>query len=221
MAKRYRKWDEIIIESGIKFDRSMLRLKSNAARREYYSRKNQKELKYAVHWGQRKLLLSELEFLVFFWDPDKVQNPIIVYAGAAGGEHIPILPKLVPQIKKLHLYDPSPFHIKESEKIKIYHKKFTNEDALKWSNRDDIFFISDIRTADYKVLTPNENEKKILKDMKMQKEWVSIMNPVEALLKFRLPYPDFGEKIVPYFYGHVFLQPWAPPTSTETRLVPI
>src|SRR5579872_1380700 len=111
----------------------------------YHRRKD--EVKKAVHWGQRKLLLSEIEFLTLFWDPFKVPKPVIVYAGAASGGHIPLLSMMFPAAE-LHLYDPSPFVISETPKIKIYRQLFLDDDARKWANRKDVFLISDIRSAD-------------------------------------------------------------------------
>ncbi len=39
------------------------------------------------HWGQLKLLLSEIEFLTPYYEC----NYLVVYAGAAPGVHVPIL----------------------------------------------------------------------------------------------------------------------------------
>lgn len=220
---RYTKKEEIVVESGIGFTEGMLHLPFDAPRREYYSRKGEGEIKTMVHWGQRKLLISELEFLIFFWDPQKVPNPVLVYAGAACGDHIPLLPKLFPSIASLHLYDPAPFNIKATDKIHLYKQMFTVKEAQEWAGRTDVFFISDIRTGDYTIMSSEENELSILSDMELQRKCVEIMNPVQAHLKFRLPYSDFDHNYlkVEYMDGYLLLQPWAPYTSTETRLVPV
>ena len=219
---RYAKDQDIVIDDDIEFTEDMLQLSPDAPRREYYSRKKEGEIKKMVHWGQRKLLISEIEFLVYFWDPKTVPNPIIVYAGAACGDHIPILSMLFPQIKELHLYDPAPFSISATNTIHIYQRLFTEDDARNWSNRDDVLFISDIRTGDYTKMTSDDNERAIIRDMELQRVWVEIIQPVQAHLKFRLPYSDFDKDYMKlqYFDGHVLLQPWAPHTSTETRLIP-
>jgi len=220
---RYSKKEEIVIESGIGLTQDMLLLSPNAPRREYYSRKKEGEIKTMVHWGQRKLLMSELEFLIFFWNPQEVPHPTIVYAGAACGDHIPLLLTFFPSIDSLHLYDPAPFNIQATDKIHIYNQLFTFKEAKEWAGRTDVFFISDIRTGDYTIMSSDENELSILADMEFQKQCVEIMNPVQSHLKFRLPYSDFDAKYLQleYLDGYVFLQPWAPYTSTETRLIPI
>jgi hypothetical protein len=93
-------------------------------------------------------------------------KPIVVYAGAAPGNHIPILSDLFPEIE-FHLYDPAPFKINPSNKIKIYNQYFLDKDALDWKNKDNVYFISDIRTSDYHVKTEEENEDAILGDIKI------------------------------------------------------
>jgi Poly A polymerase regulatory subunit. len=208
-----------------------------------------KEKRRGLHWGHRKLFLEELAFLTYFWDPKTVPNPVVIYAGAAPGDHIPLMSALFPEMT-FHCYDPREFSIKSTDKINLYQQYFTIDDAHFWSGRDNIFFISDIRSADHKknikmhgleegmVIT----EMQIWKDKSMQQEWIEIIKPVQASLKFRLPYPDTWEKavtkytelldkenlqydkerptILRYFKGRCFIQPYAPQTSTETRLIP-
>src|SRR5579872_5210738 len=116
-------------------------------------RRRRVEEKLAIHWGQRKLLLSEIEFFTLYWDPKLIPNPICVYAGAAPGTHIDMLSKMFPAFR-FELYDPNPFDMKvlgNNDKITIFTGKngyFTDEMAQKYVGRNDIFFVSDIRTAD-------------------------------------------------------------------------
>lgn len=193
-------------------------LKEGDIEMKYHRRMNDKKI--TIPWGQRKLLFSELIFLIYFWDEDRYPNIKIIYAGASPGIHIPIISKFFPKIE-FHLYDPRQFKIKEEEKIKIYQKYFTDEDAEYWSKYEDIIFISDIRTADYSIMTKDENEKSINIDMERQKKWYQIMKPITAHMKFRLPY-SYGEQkeYLEYLDGYLFKQPWTPQTSTETRIVP-
>jgi len=190
---------------------------------EEYRRRNDEEKK-AVAYGQRKLLLSLVSFLSKHYNPKEVKNPILLYAGAAPGINIKIVNSLFPEFT-LHLYDPMKFKIKMDVKKKIftYQKKFDNETARYWAkkNENNIFFVSDIRTADYtKAKDLNENESQILEDMKLQREWVEIIKPIKSQLKFRLPYfGDLRPKEVEYFNGILYRQPYCPQTSTETRLV--
>lgn len=185
-------------------------------------RRRKDEEKTGIHWGQRKLLLTLIQFLSLFWDPKKVPKPIVVYAGAAPGTNIAIVSQLFPEIE-FHLYDPAPFKIRPSGRIHLYQQYFEDGDAKKWAGRKDVFFVSDIRTADYqKTRNLDEYENQIQKDMNMQMVWVQIINPSQAHLKLRFPYTGGGRPShVNYLYGYVLKQPWAPQTTTETRLVPV
>jgi hypothetical protein len=195
---------------------------SERSPREQYRRRTQEEKK-GVHWGQRKLMMSEIQFINLFWNSQNVPNPIFVYAGAAPGKHIIMLSQMFPQIT-FHLYDPAEFSkgLHDGKKIFTYQQLFTDEDAQRWSGRNDVFFVSDIRTADYTKMGEQENEQAVDSDMQMQQRWLQIINPVQAMLKFRLPYPDrWPSTTYNYLFGYVMKQIWAPQTSTETRLIPI
>ena len=60
---------------------------------------------YKNHWGQRKLLLTEIDFLNYClkYRDEKIH---ILYAGAAHGTHLPFLLNLFPNLT-FHLYDPA------------------------------------------------------------------------------------------------------------------
>ena len=184
-------------------------------------RRRYDEEKSSIAYGQRKLLLTVVEFLTFYWNPTKIPKPIAVYVGAAPGCNIEIISNLFPEIE-FHLYDPAPFKIDPSDRINLYNQYFTDEDANKWSGRSDVYFISDIRTADYTTAKSlDENEKKILQDMMRQMGWYNIIKPVYGHLKFRLPYTGGNRPpTVNYLDGYLFKQVFEPQTSTETRLVP-
>lgn len=190
--------------------------------RKKYRRRTNDEKK-GIHWGQRKLMMSEIEFINLFCDFTQIPNPKFVYAGAAPGKHIRLLSQMFPWIT-FYLYDPAAFakDLHDGVKIFTYQQLFTDEDAQRWANRNDVFFISDIRTADYTKMGEAENEQAIDADMQMQRRWLEIINPVQAMLKFRLPYPDrWPSNTYEYLFGFVMKQIWAPQTSTETRLIPI
>jgi hypothetical protein len=196
----------------------------------YHRRKD--EEKKSIAYGQRKLLLTLLSFVSEYIVPRlkelKQQNlsPIIVYAGAAPGVNIQLVAEYYSQFNfEWHLYDPGTFKITTdlSKKFIIYNKKFDDNVAKFWAqnNKGNIFFISDIRTADYtKCKDLEENEHQILNDMNLQKHWVEIIKPIVSHLKFRLPYSiESTPKEIIYFDGVIYFQPYSPQTSTETRLV--
>ncbi len=63
----------------------------------------------------------------------------------------------------------------------------------------------------------------VINDMKSQQRWVEIIQPLQALLKFRLPYPknERDDRKFEYLHGWVFVQPWMTRYGSECRLVPI
>lgn len=166
-----------------------------------------------VHWGQVKLLISEIDFFINI-PTLKEKGGIVVYAGAAGGFHIPFLTKMFPNLLFI-LYDPANFGIDPTSNIIIRQEYFTDEIARLYSNIPNIYFISDIRLD-----APNEEnfEKMVWLNNQMNKKWISIIKPVSSMLKFRFPF------IKPYtrtfLNGNIRFQVFAPTTSAETRLIP-
>lgn len=183
-------------------------LKDDAGTSKYYKR--EKEAKTVVHWGQRKLLVSEIEFLTLF----AKRGDTVVYVGSASGIHIPFLSSLFHGIH-FDLYDPGEFAIKPTRFIRIFNQLFTDDDALKYKGRDDILFISDIRSG-----TPEDgeerNDRAIRADMKAQMEWHGIIVPRHSMFKFRLPWDD-GKTT--YLKGKIAFPVRGPPTTTEGRLI--
>jgi len=196
------------------------------------------------HWGQRKLLYSEIEFLTIASQYVDFNNTLCVYVGAAGGHHLPILGKLFDKLKFL-LYDPAKFVINENEQFMIKTNKdgfFTDkkvDEVLKIANKREILFISDIRIEPSNVTCHA--------DMLSQQRWAIMMNAKVMMFKYRLPYIDNDEKefdttmpdekikdkiIIPtmddklkkpylYLDGKIYWQLYPPSYSTETRLIVI
>jgi len=199
-----------------------LKLSENLRKLPYRSRKF--ERKRALHWGQRKLLMSEVLLLTKY---GHLSNTIL-YAGAADGFHIPFLARLFPQHKFI-LYDPAKFHpslSQSEEKIELHNEFFTDAVAKKYSSAS-VIFISDIRVAPEEFHDPafhenrdvkvqEEMEDDVKKNMADQMRWHLILNPAVSMLKFRLPYEP---GTTTYLAGEIHMQVWAPPTSTETRLI--
>lgn len=213
-----------------------LLLSKDAPRKPYDKGKSTKEKLRLIHWGQRKLFMSELWFLTKYGD----LGSCVVYAGSAPGTHIPFLSYLFPTHKFI-LVDPSDFsmkyvdeesvtieqdtraYVKNDNRIRAIQGYFDDDLATAISQQhDDILFISDIRTADTKTQDQEMIEIMVYKDNIKQKDWINIMKPKKSLLKFRCPYPDRenGKNNLVMFDGDIYLQPWAGPTSTETRLIP-
>jgi cap2 methyltransferase len=170
---------------------------------------NPKEINTTEHWRQRKLLLSEIEFLT---NSIKDENYLIIYAGAAPGTHLNYLSSLFPQVKFI-LIDRNEFVTNQTDNIKIESKEFTEDLAKKYSEKDkNILFICHIRT-----FTTYENLKRdIEKDISNLVIWQTIMNPCASLLTFRLPRSS-GKTL--FFEGDILLDTWSSRKSMECRLI--
>jgi hypothetical protein len=183
------------------------------------------EPKKALHWGQRKLLLSEIEFLTNFGDMSKT----VLYVGAADGQHIIFLAGLFPEHKFI-LYDPVDFYegVEDIPMVEIHKELFTLEEHVPIYVDKNVLFISDIRIIpeEYKARQQHETvdeidtsydlEENVKRDMDLQMKIHLGIKPIASLLKFRLPYtPGTTE----YLKGDVYYQMWSPSTSTECRLV--
>ena len=168
-----------------------------------------------IHWGQRKLLASEVLFFLDVLQPKKRYH--IVYAGAACGTHILLLINMFKQLT-FTLVDPAPFDARLAKyptRINILQIPFTNTLAhaikarhLKQSNGLPLIFISDIRTQ--------ATEDEIRDNMEDQMKWTKILTPEYALLKFRLPW---DRVTYDYLDGTIYKQIWQTKNSTETRLL--
>lgn len=195
----------------------------NAKRKKYYMRKG--EVLTVNHWGQRKLLLSEIEFLTEFGD----FSDTVVYAGAAPGVKNSYLVSLFPEHSFVFV-DPNPFDkrildlAKNSDRVTVINDYFTDEMAKQYNPKifgRRVLFISDIRTADIKSYDDEKTEDTIIKDNKMQAKWIKLMKPEVSMLKFRLPW---GKGTTEYFEGfsypsRIYLPVWGPQSTTETRLI--
>ena len=178
-----------------------------------------------MHWGQLKLLISEIEFLTPFFG--EVFH--VVYAGAAPGIHIPILSMMFPSMHFI-LVDPLASVIADGEywNIKVMQVHMTDELAQTFASQfqsDQLLFISDVRVGTNKRSPHHESDKahqkRIKKDMDDQKKWVKIMSPLSSMLKFRLPWDDSieGKGGTLYPKGNIHLPVYGRSMTHETRLV--
>jgi len=197
----------------------------------WYSRKSRGELVTVNHWGQRKLLISEVEFLTRCVELG--QEYTLLYAGAAPGSHLKFLADLFPQVRFV-LVDPAPFSIEGTARLTILNEYMTAELASRYADTPNLLFISDVRTANPRVMPPDEVEERIRIDNQLQIDWIEKMDPDASLLKFRLPYYEEeihkrlkSESKTPeddryinykYFNGDIYLPVWGGQSTTECRL---
>ena len=190
-------------------------LSRDAPGKEYHRRFD--KLKSALHWGQRKLLMSEIEFFLLTLSHKK--KCTVVYAGAAPGTHVRALADMFPSHTFI-LVDPAPFTVRpETGRIIINQCMFTDELAYELRHRlrnTRVVFISDVRSCDFEFHSDDVHSDRMVSDMQAQARWHGILLPFKSMLKFRLPYSSGQTR---YLDGDVYLPVWGPPTTTECRLV--
>lgn len=175
------------------------------------------------HWGQRKLLLTEIDFLN---RKRERGSAIAVYAGAADGRHIPLLVEMYPEIE-FHLYDPRPFHKSldghRNIRLNPYYGGAVNrgrsDQRTEVELRDQRGWFTDEVAAWYQCdgadsgrlidhakkprrcptlyfisdIRTVPTEPEVEKNQREQERWIRTMRPQRSMVKFRVPYPHVGE----------------------------
>jgi len=170
-----------------------------------------------LSFGQLKLFLAVLQFLLYYTDPDEEVH--VIYPGSAPGSTLPLIFELFP-MTYWYLYDPSSFdpRIKDYPNVIVQENEFFTVNTCKMLKRKlkgkTVLLISDIRTLDPEV-------DDIKEDMERQKQWVETLHPDYAQLKFRSwsYFEDPDDKNFVYFDGVAYLQSYAKHHSAEIRLV--
>lgn len=175
-----------------------------------------KEHRSTLHWGVRKLLLAELDFLRIHSKP----GMLVVYAGASPGLQIPYLAAQFPALTFL-LLDGAQIRVKETEAISIMIPEnmtdpYSDSELARvvTDHPEPKIFISDIRTSPPTERT--ESDEYVRLDMVKQLQWHDGLKPVASLLKFRLPWEDGTTQ---FYSGEIHFTPFGPQTTTETRMV--
>ena len=170
-----------------------------------------------VHRGQRKLLMSEVAFLLHLRMHLGYSEMTVIYAGAASGDHIPLLSALFPEVSFVCV-DPREFTISETKRIRIVSGYMTNEMAATFRESlkgHRVALISDIRCVSEEASRPTESD--VAGDMAYQLSWHKILAPDAALFKFRLPWDSGGQTM--YLAGSIQLPVLGPSSTTEARLM--
>lgn len=198
-----------------------------------------------LHYGQRKLLLSEIEFLSAYLEAPRTvgKSLLVVYAGAANGSHLPFLFDCFKAVKFV-LIDPAPFcaavrdiagRAEGGPILEVVEGCCTDELCLRLARsyrpKYDVLLISDIRSGAPAKQSNRENTAMIMRDNEAQRSWCWSLKAEAALLKFHPPYPrckdttsrfydatDDTPESVEYIDGTRLFGVWAPKSSSELRL---
>jgi hypothetical protein len=187
-------------------------------------RPNTKISRPTQHWGQRKLFLSELQFLTECWTAKVIrqdQRVYFVYAGAADGKHICELLRYFPSLIFI-LVDPEKFFLtctsaemcrvnssEVVEKIRasasapvekqthfyIINELFTNELAQRLRELGEAHPLLFISDIRTTSKEKAPEDLDILWNLAQQYNWWRLLRPAAGLLKFRLPWYSELEQI--------------------------
>ena len=206
------------------FNRNSLLLTTTSPRRPVHYRNG--VIISNVTWIQRRSALAEIEFLTLFWDPILVPAPIILYVGHASCIHDGLMSKLFPDAS-FHLFttgetlNSNEVGVAPSQnpKITTFSEVFTEAVARRYSGRSDIYLIVD-NAAFSGATTPAATL--VQTELNTITAWVNIIQPVDALLSFRLP-PAKGNGNAPLrtLQGQLLWSVWGPPDDDHTYLRPI
>jgi hypothetical protein len=206
---KYRLTPTLIEKDSTKFSRTLDHKNYNTLEWNENSKNN---YAFKCHYGQRKLLFSEIELFnkvqiksgvnltVNYKDPPFY----VVYAGSAAGHHIVYLLEMFPALRFI-LYDPAQFDKSVFNNPKIYVKTgtpdgyFTDNSASQEIYTIIQTYFLDVRSQQRKTekgyelifisdIRKSPNERGIFEDMMFQQKWGILMNAYVMLLKFRLPY---------------------------------
>ena len=201
------------------------RILNNKSRRKEY--KKEDESKIHIHYGQRKLLMTEIEFIINEYhklDTDPKKQKIFLYIGASAGKgsiHSYFLAKMFPEFE-YHLFDRNDFFddLYNLPNVKIFKRWFTEKDINTYKNKN-VFMVSDLRDPDIGKAKTAQNTLKsneiVFDDMTLQQTFYNKIKPKSALLKFRLPWQPGKTE---YLDGIIYYQMWQGPYSAESRLIP-
>ena len=198
-------------------------LKSNSKQKRYKKKSADTLEKNNLHYGQLKLLLSEM---AIFSLPKAKKIKYVVYAGAAPGTHICVLSKFLPHVQ-WYLYDPRPVFDKclsKFKKVKTYVQYFTKQDAKKLREKlspkkGELMLISDIRSNTIEKAKKSSNlgqqQEIVFSDMVLQKDFYKELKPDMSLFKFRL---NWTEGVTTYYKGDIYYPVYGKHSTTEFRL---
>jgi len=178
--------------------------------------KDQFEHLSELHSGQRKLLLSEIDFLTRYYSKYDSGTKYLLYIGASPGYHINYLDILFPELNYI-LYDKVDTGVNLKKNITFINGYFDDQEAEKYKNKN-IFLVCDIRNLNIKKQDDIKYQDQIIyEDMEFQKRWCDIIKPKASLLKFRV---SWETPISTYLDGVIYFQIWSGQNSIEMRLVP-
>lgn len=210
--------------------------------------KNQNQIPLrAPGQGQSKLIISEMRFFETFYNDfykrktmdftvDGLSySSVAVYVGAADGDHITQFTQIYPNTFFI-LVDGRKYGKGLANgnfaNVRLIHAVWTSKadiDTLldsvgfNFNPNTPVLFISDIRARDTRLLKEDDGDASVERDHAIQQELLEALmgrtNVIAYMLKFRAPYNFKKDQSYTRVSGDLWIQPFAPGSSTELRIV--
>ena len=177
----------------------------------------------------RKQLLSIIEFLTIYWEPEEDKIATLLYIGSTTGVLFPVLLKLFTNLR-IVCYNGGDnerkYQVEASDNLLLFNRDINDEEIEEY--KGNVFLVLDVKNyvkKDFQGTKEEVYEKinsKRIVNLILQKEYYEKIKPIEALLTFTLPYPKSqSPETFEYLNGTVYFCAWNGNHSTETKLVPI
>ena len=135
-------------------------------------------------------LMEEIEFLVRFWDPEEIEEPVLVVEGASPVSHYSILSVLFPTLK-IELWTQNagetPKQVRSNERITVHPDSLSENDALRLYRNKKVFFICYL-----------DREEIAVDDLARQTNLERAINSKASNLTFTVPVDNYS-----YFKGYI------------------
>lgn len=183
----------------------LLQLTSHTSMREVRPTKNIT----TENWGQRKLLLTEIEFLTEYARNGKY---LVIYIGDSQGLYINYLSDLFPDVDFV-LIGMKKIDCKKTSRIQIRSGALID----KWINmysksRENLLLICDVHTFG----PLKDMEEYIQQDLENQIHWHSKLKPIASLLTFRF---SRNKAMTKFLQGDIISSPWTSRQASHCRFI--
>lgn len=163
------------------------------------------------HWGQRKLLVTEIEFLTQFARNGKY---LVIYIGFSQGLYINYLCDLFPNVDFV-LIGTRQITCEKSSRVQIRSGELIDDWIKLYSKSDkNLLLICDIHTFGPR----KDMDECIQRDLENQISWHSKLKPIASLLTFRL---SRSQSTTKFLQGDVVLGPWTSRRTIDYRFVTV
>ena len=135
------------------------------------------------------------------------------------------LSSLFPEHKFI-LIDEDKFLTQETNNVQIINQKFTKELCEQYAKDGKKYLLISSLSDEDKLkygqqdIPQKQIELNVEKQINEIMEWIKVLKPIKAMIKFRCPYPtEFDKPSIQMLDGDILIAPWGCHSRTEARLI--